>query len=148
MEWFCQFCQFLIFTESKSKITFQKDIFHNLFLKKYSTYQELCIWSTLCGGFVTTDFIDILWSYFSGIGAIIFLHPSAGEIALLVNITSIFIKFSGYAKNDTRNNCLEDGGIADYFPDIWNFFILVLQITIWGPSQYKDRLIYVWRFPC
>ena len=20
--------------------------------------------------------------------------------------------------------------------------------TIWAPSQYKDRLIYVWRFPC
>ena len=24
---------------------------------------------------------------------------------------------------------------------------IVLTAT-WGPSQYKDRLIYVWRFPC
>ena len=21
-------------------------------------------------------------------------------------------------------------------------------MTTWAPSQYKDRLIYVWRFPC
>ena len=24
----------------------------------------------------------------------------------------------------------------------------MIQIMTWAPSQYKDRLIYVWRFPC
>ena len=27
---------------------------------------------------------------------------------------------------------------------IWN----QLKVNNWAPSQYKDRLIYVWRFPC
>ena len=29
--------------------------------------------------------------------------------------------------------------------DILDYFVISL---IWAPSQYKDRLIYVWRFPC
>ena len=24
----------------------------------------------------------------------------------------------------------------------------ILSVTLWAPSQYKDHLIYVWRFPC
>ena len=28
----------------------------------------------------------------------------------------------------------------------WN--ISEVRINPWAPSQYKDRLIYVWRFPC
>ena len=27
-------------------------------------------------------------------------------------------------------------------------FVVIAWATIWAPSQYKDRLIYVWRFPC
>ena len=27
-------------------------------------------------------------------------------------------------------------------------FWLIMHIDPWAPSQYKDRLIYVWRFPC
>ena len=26
-------------------------------------------------------------------------------------------------------------------------FVAIFTVT-WAPSQYKDRLIYVWRFPC
>ena len=26
--------------------------------------------------------------------------------------------------------------------------VTVFEIVSWAPSQYKDRLIYVWRFPC
>ena len=25
---------------------------------------------------------------------------------------------------------------------------ILFMLEIWAPSQYKDRLIYVWQFPC
>ena len=27
-------------------------------------------------------------------------------------------------------------------------FFVICGLAFWAPSQYKDRLIYVWRFPC
>ena len=35
------------------------------------------------------------------------------------------------------------------FRDITERYLqLKISLIIWAPSQYKDRLIYVWRFPC
>ena len=31
---------------------------------------------------------------------------------------------------------------------VWMKIVMTLAIASWAPSQYKDRLIYVWRFPC
>ena len=53
------------------------------------------------------------------------------------------IKFHKWFGN--CENAIDEWNIARYQLSFGGISFIV---TTWAPSQYKDRLIYVWRFPC
>ena len=87
-------------------------------------------------------FNAVIGGYMDGGDSI--LYVIRGKADHLGNMFTVF----GYYFPETEQGYLEYYGV--HVLTVMDMLILMWyhQMGFWAPSQYKDRLIYVWRFPC